>query len=184
MHSKYPISSIRPRRQRRTATTRRILSRALGLDEGIEACREENRLELVIEDMTRRPWQHRPWDQHLRLPCPLPSKRHPQYTSRQTTVANQIQPDFVNGLLSSVELALSLSESSIPELALRCTIGSCFPQVPSRVGHSAIPGQGIGLSLVAAIAHLHRFSLQIRDGGPGFDISIVCGDRSALAQTH
>jgi signal transduction histidine kinase len=47
--------------------------------------------------------------------------------------------------------------------------------------HSAIPGHGIGLSLVAAIVRLHGFSLQIRNAGPGFDISINCGDSSDFA---
>jgi signal transduction histidine kinase len=47
--------------------------------------------------------------------------------------------------------------------------------------HSAIPGHGIGLSLVAAIVRLHGFSLQIRNVGPGFDISINCGDSSDFA---
>ena len=59
-----------------------------------------------------------------------------------------------------------------------------FRRFHRGVGHSSIPGHGIGLSLVAAIVRLHGFSLQIKDGGSGFDISIVCGEGLALAQIH
>ncbi len=55
-----------------------------------------------------------------------------------------------------------------------------FRRFHRGLGHSSVPGHGIGLSLVAAIVRLHGFSLQIRDEGPGLDISILCGDHSAF----
>lgn len=39
----------------------------------------------------------------------------------------------------------------------------------------AIDGHGIGLSLVAAIVRLHRFSLRIDDAHPGCEMIIACG---------
>ncbi len=36
------------------------------------------------------------------------------------------------------------------------------------------PGSGLGLSIVAAIVRLHRFSLELRDAGPGLRVIINC----------
>ncbi|MBS0254092.1 MAG: HAMP domain-containing protein [Proteobacteria bacterium] len=41
----------------------------------------------------------------------------------------------------------------------------------SQVGH--VPGTGLGLSLVASIARLHGFTLELADGGPGLVARIV-----------
>jgi signal transduction histidine kinase len=38
-----------------------------------------------------------------------------------------------------------------------------------------VPGHGLGLSLVAAVAELHGFTLRIEDGGPGTVVSLACG---------
>ncbi|MBU3077590.1 sensor histidine kinase [Sphingomonas quercus] len=38
----------------------------------------------------------------------------------------------------------------------------------------ATPGSGLGLSVVAAIAHLHRFGLELENAGPGLRVRIRC----------
>ena len=48
-------------------------------------------------------------------------------------------------------------------------------------GASHIPGSGLGLSLVAALAHLHGFALELRDGDPGLVVRISAGPRHTLA---
>lgn len=39
---------------------------------------------------------------------------------------------------------------------------------------AAAPGSGLGLSVVAAIAHLHRFGLELEDASPGLRVRIRC----------
>lgn len=43
---------------------------------------------------------------------------------------------------------------------------------------AAVPGTGLGLSVVAAICHLHRFSLSLDDGRPGLVARLACFDAS------
>src|SRR6059058_3329757 len=81
-------------------SSRMILRRTLHLHEPVEVGRDQHRLQLVVESVTRRAWQLRPRYQYVRLPFALPSQSHspPALPVRRT--ANQTQADFVNGLLS------------------------------------------------------------------------------------
>jgi signal transduction histidine kinase len=46
-----------------------------------------------------------------------------------------------------------------------------------------VPGSGLGLSVVAAIVHLHGFVLEFDDGNPGLIVRIRCGhDEPAIAR--
>ena len=47
-------------------------------------------------------------------------------------------------------------------------------------GTSHIPGSGLGLSLVAAIVHLHGFGLELLDGNPGLIVRISAARHDAL----
>jgi signal transduction histidine kinase len=42
---------------------------------------------------------------------------------------------------------------------------------------SQIPGSGLGLSVVAAIAHLHQFTLALDDGDPGLIVRLFATNR-------
>lgn len=44
---------------------------------------------------------------------------------------------------------------------------------------AAVPGTGLGLSVVAAICHLHRFTLSLGDAHPGLVVRLACFDASA-----
>lgn len=44
---------------------------------------------------------------------------------------------------------------------------------------ATVPGTGLGLSVVAAICHLHRFTLSFDDSHPGLAVRIACFDASA-----
>lgn len=44
-------------------------------------------------------------------------------------------------------------------------------------GTEAVAGSGLGLSVVAAIAHLHQFTLEFSDAAPGLIVRITCPDR-------
>src|SRR5229473_1226700 len=48
--------------------------------EAFEPGRDQHRLQLVVKNVTRRPWQVRPRHQHVRLPNPLSTKSHPKST--------------------------------------------------------------------------------------------------------
>ena len=91
-------AKIAPRRQRWSATTRRILRCNPLLHEPVKLRCDQHGLQLIVEDVPRRPWHLRPRYQHIRLPCPLPSKcRRPPASLPDRW--NQIAADFVNGLL-------------------------------------------------------------------------------------
>ncbi|MGI4877461.1 MAG: sensor histidine kinase [Janthinobacterium lividum] len=45
-------------------------------------------------------------------------------------------------------------------------------------GAAAVPGSGLGLSVVAAICHLHRFSLALDERQPGLVVRLSCFDAS------
>ena len=72
------------------------------LHEPVEVGRDQHRLQLFVESVTRRAWQLRPRYQHVRLPFPLPSKSHSPPAFRVRRTANQTRADFVNGLLRAV----------------------------------------------------------------------------------
>src|SRR6185312_6869318 len=42
-----------------------------------------------------------------------------------------------------------------------------------RPGNVSRPGNGLGLSVVTAILHLHRFKLELADAGPGLAAKIL-----------
>ena len=43
-----------------------------------------------------------------------------------------------------------------------------------RIGHDpAVSGSGLGLSLVAAVARLHRATLELGDNGPGLRVTLI-----------
>jgi hypothetical protein len=92
-------AEVAARRQRRAAATRRIFLCALRLNEPVEARRDQHSLQLVVEHVPRRARHLRPRNQHVRLPFPLPSKRHPPPAFLVRRPANQTAADFVNGLL-------------------------------------------------------------------------------------
>src|SRR3954454_8067862 len=87
------------RRQRWTAEARGIVQGTLRLDEPIETCRDQNRLQLVVEGVAWRAWHLSPRNQHVRLAFPLPSKSHPPPAVLVRQPTNQIRADVVNGLL-------------------------------------------------------------------------------------
>src|ERR1700757_3425830 len=93
-------TEVASRRQRWTAEARRIVQGTLRLDEPIETCRDQNRLQLVVEGVAWRAWHLSPRHQHVRLAFPLPSKSHPPPAVLVRQPTNQIRADFVNGLLS------------------------------------------------------------------------------------
>ena len=93
-------AEVAPRRQRRAAATRRIVLRALPLNEPVEARRDQHSLQSVVEHVSRRARHLRPRNQHVRLPFPLPSKRHPPPAFLVGWLANQTTADFVNGLIT------------------------------------------------------------------------------------
>jgi signal transduction histidine kinase len=41
-------------------------------------------------------------------------------------------------------------------------------------GAAGVPGHGLGLSLVAAVADLHGFEVRFTDAGPGTLVQILC----------
>src|SRR5712664_2276882 len=85
-------AEVAPRRQRRTATARCILRRTLCLHEPVEVGRDQHRLQLVVEGVTRRTWHLRPGHQHICLPFPLTSKSHPPPAFLVGSSANQTRP--------------------------------------------------------------------------------------------
>src|SRR3954471_15895013 len=93
-------TEVASRRQRWAAKARCIVQGTLRLDEPIETCRDQNRLQLVVEGVAWRAWHLSPRHQHVRLAFPLPSKSHPPPAVLARQPPNQIMPDFVNGLLS------------------------------------------------------------------------------------
>ena len=97
-------AEVAARRQRRAAATRRILLRALRLNERVEARRDQHCLQLVVEHVSRRARHLRPRNQHVRLPFPLPSKSHPPPAFLVGRPANQTTADFVNGLLTGASV--------------------------------------------------------------------------------
>lgn len=92
-------AKVAARRQRWATTARRIFRGTLRLDESVEVRRDQHRLQLVVESVTRRAGHLRPCHQHVRLPFPLPSKRHPPPAFLVGSHVNQTVADFVNGLL-------------------------------------------------------------------------------------
>jgi len=62
-------------------------------------------------------------------------------------------------------VAISISDHGpgIPESDRARVLDRLFRLEPSR----AIPGTGLGLSLVAAVARLHRGAIELEDNGPG-----------------
>src|SRR3954449_8655620 len=92
-------TEVASRRQRWAAEARCIVQGTLRLDEPIETCRDQNRLQLVVEGVAWRAWHLSPRHQHVRLAFPLPSKSHPPPAVLVRQPTNQIRADFVNGLL-------------------------------------------------------------------------------------
>ena len=71
----------------------------IALNKRVEARRDQHSLQSVVEHVSRRARHLRPRNQHVRLPFPLPSKRHPPPAFLVGWPANQTAADFVNGLL-------------------------------------------------------------------------------------
>src|SRR4051812_47964871 len=91
-------TEVASRRQRWAAEARCIVQGTLRLDEPIETCRDQNRLQLVVEGVAWRAWHLSPRHQHVRLASA--AVQEPSATSRPRQTANeQIRADFVNGLL-------------------------------------------------------------------------------------
>src|SRR5947209_10017828 len=93
-------AEVATRRQRWAAVPRRVLRRTLHLHEPVEVGRDQHRLQLVVESVTRRAWQLRPRYQYVRLPFALPPQSHSPLAFLVRRTANQTQADFVNGLSS------------------------------------------------------------------------------------
>src|SRR6478609_1255819 len=104
-------TEVASRWQRWTAEARCIVQGTLRLDEPIETCRDQNRLQLVVEGVAWRAWHLSPRHQHVRLAFPLPSKSHPPPTVLVRQPTNQIRADFVNGLIRT-RLSDSTKKSS------------------------------------------------------------------------
>src|SRR6478752_5210893 len=100
-------TEVASRWQRWTAEARCIVQGTLRLDEPIETCRDQNRLQLVVEGVAWRAWHLSPRHQHVRLAFPLPSKSHPPPAVLVRQPTNQIRADFVNGLLRWADLSVS-----------------------------------------------------------------------------
>src|ERR1700756_20085 len=127
-------TEVASRRQRWTAEARRIVQGTLRLDEPIETCRDQNRLQLVVEGVAWRAWHLSPRHQHVRLAFPLPSKSHPPPAVLVRQPTNQIRTDFVNGLLGAFRPAtcarILLATCCASCLATGATPGSGFPALP------------------------------------------------------
>src|SRR4051794_21874599 len=107
-------TEVASRRQRWAAEARCIVQGTLRLDEPIETCRDQNRLQLVVEGVAWRAWHLSPRHQHVRLAFPLPSKSHPPPAVLVRQPTNQIRADFVYGLLETPVVSL---------LSARCWAG-------------------------------------------------------------
>src|SRR3954452_5191093 len=95
-------TEVPPRWQRRPALPRRVVRRALALDEAVEPGAEQFGLEPVVERVAWRARHLRPGPQQFRLPIPLPSQRHAAPVARVLERTESSQADFVNGLLGVI----------------------------------------------------------------------------------
>src|SRR4051812_37192617 len=112
-HAKVP-----PGRQRGPALPRRVVGRALALDEAVEPGAEQFGLEPVVERVPWRARHLRPGHQQFRLPIPLPSQRHATPATRVLERTESSQGDFVNGLLGSSD-ARELSNGGVISMEAR-----------------------------------------------------------------
>lgn len=62
--------------------------------------------------------------------------------------------------------------------------GAVMQQFYRGSGAAAVPGTGLGLSVVAAICNLHRFTLTLDDGRPGLIARLACFDASVMDTAH
>ena len=80
------------------------------------------------------------------------------------------------------------NEGAIPVIAVRDDGPGIAPEARARVmrrflrgdGVEHVPGSGLGLSLVAAIAHLHGYAMEMRDAKPGLEVRILCPDQEFI----
>ncbi len=83
----------------------------------------------------------------------------------------------VSAAADGVRLCVSDTGPGIPA-SLR---GEVFKRFFRFDSSHAVPGIGLGLSLVAAIAKLHCYALAIEDGNPGCMVVLACGSGGAVA---